>query len=407
MSQNNGSQVYTQGTGTTSTDLFYTFFSTLDPSSYQINFPVQKRWVNTATRTEWVLAGFNSSNGVITANWINLGGGTSSTEYLQGNSGGPVSPSNNIINVVGDGTTINITGSPSTNTLTASIVSPLNVAYGGTGAQSLVPYSLLVGGTTSTGAVQSVSSVGTAGQILVSNGPGVLPTWQTASTSAFAINFIAFATEGTYTYTPTANTAAVIVEVIGAGGAGGGVTGLSTSGAVGGGGGAGAYIKSQFTALEIGASQTITVGAGGVGNTGIGGDGGDSSFGTLLVATGGKGGLTINSGLNVAVLGGEGGASSAGPYASVGSYGFSGTMITPTAGSTTNSCIISGAGASTIYGQGGYSLILNSGSSLITGAGGVGIGAGGSGAVAPPGVSGSAQGGAGSAGAVLITEFIN
>ena len=55
------------------------------------------------------------------------------------------------------------------------------VAMGGTGDTSLTAYAVLTGGTTSTGAVQSVSGVGTSGQVLTSSGAGALPTWQSVS----------------------------------------------------------------------------------------------------------------------------------------------------------------------------------------------------------------------------------
>jgi len=55
------------------------------------------------------------------------------------------------------------------------------VANGGTGATSQTAYSVICGGTTSTGAYQSVASLGTAGQVLTSNGAGALPTWGAAS----------------------------------------------------------------------------------------------------------------------------------------------------------------------------------------------------------------------------------
>jgi hypothetical protein len=61
----------------------------------------------------------------------------------------------------------------------------LPVASGGTGASSQTAYAVLAGGTTSTGAYQSVASVGTSGQVLTSNGAGALPTFQTISTKAF------------------------------------------------------------------------------------------------------------------------------------------------------------------------------------------------------------------------------
>jgi hypothetical protein len=74
------------------------------------------------------------------------------------------------------------TGSTSTTyaSLTANVTGTLPVANGGTGATSQTAYAVLVGGTTSTGAYQSIASVGTAGQILTSNGAGALPTFQAA-----------------------------------------------------------------------------------------------------------------------------------------------------------------------------------------------------------------------------------
>jgi hypothetical protein len=51
------------------------------------------------------------------------------------------------------------------------------VADGGTGVSSLTAYAPVFGGTTGTGAVQS-GTVGTAGQVLTSNGAGALPTMQ-------------------------------------------------------------------------------------------------------------------------------------------------------------------------------------------------------------------------------------
>lgn len=56
----------------------------------------------------------------------------------------------------------------------------VSVSNGGTGASSLTAYAVLCGGTTSTGAVQSIAGVGTSGQVLTSNGAGALPTFQTA-----------------------------------------------------------------------------------------------------------------------------------------------------------------------------------------------------------------------------------
>jgi hypothetical protein len=74
------------------------------------------------------------------------------------------------------------TGSTSTTycSLTSNVTGTLPVANGGTGATTQTAYAVLAGGTTSTGAYQSIASVGTAGQVLTSNGAGALPTFQAA-----------------------------------------------------------------------------------------------------------------------------------------------------------------------------------------------------------------------------------
>ena len=63
-----------------------------------------------------------------------------------------------------------------------TITLPVPVADGGTGRATATAYAVLCGGTTSTGAHQSIASVGTSGQVLTSNGAGALPTFQTSST---------------------------------------------------------------------------------------------------------------------------------------------------------------------------------------------------------------------------------
>lgn len=54
------------------------------------------------------------------------------------------------------------------------------VADGGTGRSSHTAYAVLCGGTSSTGAQQSIAGVGSSGQVLTSNGANALPTFQDA-----------------------------------------------------------------------------------------------------------------------------------------------------------------------------------------------------------------------------------
>lgn len=59
----------------------------------------------------------------------------------------------------------------------------VSVAYGGSGRATSTAYAVICGGTSSTGAHQSVASVGTSGHVLTSNGASALPTFQAPAAS--------------------------------------------------------------------------------------------------------------------------------------------------------------------------------------------------------------------------------
>jgi len=136
------------------------------------------------------------------------------------------------------------------------------------------------------------------------------------------------------TYTPSLNTQFAVVECIGGGGGGGtGYNGGSNAYFGGGGGGSGGYSRSYLTAAQIGSSQTITVGVGGIAATATGvddaGPGGDTSFGSLVIAKGGSGGHIAEGSASNAGAGGAGGAPGTGDIAAAGSPG--GSMASWTA----------------------------------------------------------------------------
>lgn len=200
------------------------------------------------------------------------------------------------------------------------------------------------------------------------------------------------------TYTPTAGTKTVRIELLGGGGGGGGVlaSGGGRAGS-GGGGGAGGYLIKTFSGVT--GTYTVTVGAGGAGgvNGTNGGNGGSTTFvngGTTYTAFGGTGGTFMlavnNAGDNVA--GGAGAVvSTNGDINGAGAPGLYGTSVNGANGS-------SGNGGSTLYGGGGVGI-----SASGAGIAGAGFGAGGSGAFDI--INTSRTGGAGKGGVIIIYEY--
>jgi hypothetical protein len=180
--------------------------------------------------------------------------------------------------------------------LTTHVSGTLPVANGGTGVASATAYALLAGGTTTTGAFQSIASVGTSGQVLTSNGAGALPTFQAAAGGGGLGGITVYTSNATFTI-PTGKTV-VKVTVIGGGGGSGGGKDIDGNGGGGGGGGGGAAVK-YLTGLTPGNTLTVTVGGGGTAGSsapGAGGTGSTSSVAsgtqtiTTISATGGTGG---------------------------------------------------------------------------------------------------------------------
>ena len=107
------------------------------------------------------------------------------------------------------------------------------------------------------------------------------------------------------TWTKPAGVTFVQVQAWGAGGGGGSGNSNATTSAAGGGGGGGGCTQYTFPASSVSSSVTVTIGAGGAGGAAVavssglvGANGGNTTFGTLLTATGGSGGTlaTYNAG---------------------------------------------------------------------------------------------------------------
>lgn len=187
-------------------------------------------------------------------------------------------------------------------------------------------------------------------------------------------------------------------RVQGGGGAGGG-SAAASSGAhsEGSGGGAGGYAEAFVLASALSSSLTCTVGAGGVGVSGTtGGNGGNSSAGSLAVAGGGYGGTTAGNSTAVGfgVIGSAGGAATAGDIQLAGGDGGFGVG----SGSFGNG----GTGGNGLLGWGGAGYA--SPSSTGSGPGGPGSGYGGGGGGAGTNTAQGARAGGNGAPGIIIVE---
>lgn len=139
------------------------------------------------------------------------------------------------------------------------------------------------------GSVRIADGTQGQGKVLTSNESGVA-SWQAPPGGGFT-NMRVFSTPGETEFTIPAGVTRIRVQVRGGGGGGG--KGNAGGGAVGQGGSGGGYGLGIFEVTPD-SVHTVTVGAGGTGADGgactVGGRGGTSSFGSLIMATGGGGG---------------------------------------------------------------------------------------------------------------------
>jgi hypothetical protein len=197
------------------------------------------------------------------------------------------------------------------------------------------------------------------------------------------------------TWTKPADVRAVRVIVVGAGGGGGGSAGAGTGAAMaGGGGGGGAAIK--WITSGLGATETVTVGAGGTGGAAgnnNGSAGGDSSFGAHCTGSGGSGGSgAANTTTILAANGGAGGVFSGGDFHIRGDRGVCG--------------VVSGGNLTQLGGGGGSFLTGSNASNSTLNSNGTNGFQGGSGGTAGKSTTGNASGGDGGGGIVIIEEYV-
>jgi hypothetical protein len=201
-------------------------------------------------------------------------------------------------------------------------------------------------------------SPGTNGQLLTANSATATGLEWTTQEGYRFVQTLYFTSDGSFTKATYPWLKAIRVKCQGAGAAGWGSTVTTRQRPGGGGGGFAESLITDISGLD--SSVTVTIGAGGIGNTGGGSSGGTSSFGSLVSATGG---VVVSGG----ILGGLGGVGT-GQLSVPGSAGGAGTTL---AG------VPSGSGGDSVFGSGGRFLGLDSNgeSGRLYGGGGAGASA--------------------------------
>lgn len=299
---------------------------------------------------------------------------------------------------------------PNITTLTDGLTLTFRTNNANTGASTFSPSGLtaypilthlgqaLTGGEIVSGGLVTVKYNATIASWIIHGSTG-----SSTATTGRLMSVQKFVTAGSFTYTPSAGTKKIIVEIVGAGGAGAGVaaTGSGFS-AAGGGGGAGSYVKAIFNVVPSSVSGVI--GSAGVATTGAGSNGGASNFGTYISVPGGFAGATRN--LNSFPVMGPFGGGGQSPTVNLTS-GM--TVILSSPGSAGGYGLVAALGSDALGGSGGNSLMGSGGSGVgtqSTGVSGGGYGSGGGGAcISPGGTSTSYQGGDGAVGACIIFEY--
>ncbi len=309
----------------------------------------------------------------------NLAGATTSGQYLRGNGSDVVMSAIQAADVP----TLN----QNTTGTAAGLSATLAETSGGTGETSYTNGQLLIGNAAG-GLTKATLTAGS--NVTVTNGDGAITIAATGG-SATPTNVQVFTSSGTWTKPAGAVSVDVFVISAGGGGASGRKGGAGSAAPGGGGGGGGSYSARTFSAALLGATETVTVGAKGLGGASVtvnatngnaGTAGTNSSFGGWVIVQGGGG-----AGIVTTASGPAGASASARAMFQGGNGGTGGTGAGAGGNNATVGCPGGGSGGG---------LVAVTPTAANGGVGGVALGTFASGGQATGGLAGGGNGGTGS-----------
>jgi hypothetical protein len=161
MTHPTANSTYVVANGTASTSPFVEIFMPRNPTTNDTIYKVQQRWWNSVANTEFILVGFTTTGGILQANWQQVSTGAVTVETFTGDTGGPVTPVLNNINLQGgasggilfngagpgqlnaqvqvDGTTIHINGSDQLAAVASASIANVPVDHTGASPNPVVP----------------------------------------------------------------------------------------------------------------------------------------------------------------------------------------------------------------------------------------------------------------------------
>ena len=161
-----GAMLYTQGFGSRPENVEVPHIDTRDPQSYDINFPLGKRWINKNDNGVFTLTALQAFNAKISATWTSSSSsGVSSISATTGSA----NPTDGIVSIVGNGTPASGTGivtSATGNTVTLKLGTTLSGLAQVTSTNVQANLLAIAGGSTGS---SGTSSAMVTGAVTVSN----------------------------------------------------------------------------------------------------------------------------------------------------------------------------------------------------------------------------------------------